>query len=161
MNCNDSGKTKYITTANASGASAPARNTDCQPYAGIKTAAKAPPTAPPTMKPDEVTIIRLTRIRPGLYSPASAMAFGMMAPIPSPVRKRSTSRSRIELAKIVPNEQIATNNKAPIRTGRLPTLSATTPKHKAPNVMPSRPAPNTDPNSAFDTPQSRMMAGAT
>ena len=73
----------------AAGTSPPTTNTARQPNAGINAALTKPPTAAPTVKPHDTSIMRVTRLPRGLNSPTSAIALGMMLPRPRPVMKRS------------------------------------------------------------------------
>ena len=100
-------------------------------------------------------------MRAGLYSPASATAFGTIAPIAKPVTKRSTSNSFTELAPAVKNMASARNSAAAISTGRRPSLSATTPRASELISMPNSPAPNTGPRLALLICHSLITAGAT
>ncbi|MBB3261929.1 hypothetical protein F4827_006829 [Paraburkholderia bannensis] len=113
------------------------------------------------MKPHETIIISVTRMRRGLYSPASAIAFGMMQPRPSPATKRQNTSSPIECAKPVAIMQAEKNSVAPISTGRRPILSATVLNVSEPTSMPNSPAPNTGASVSFAMPHSRITTGAT
>ena len=139
----------------------PTRNTERQPKAGINAALTNPPTAAPTVKPQETHIMRVTRELLGLNSPTSAMAFGMMLPRPKPVMKRNTSKLSMVVTCVVSNMQAAKKKVEMISTGRRPRRSPTGVNTSEPSSMPNRPAPNTGPRLALLTPQSPMMAGAT
>ncbi len=160
-NCIDSGNRKIISTPITSGTTPPTWNTDCQPKRGINAADSKPPSTAPKVKPHETSIIRVTRLRTGLYSPASAIAFGMIAPSPRPVTKRSTMSCPTVPAMGVSNMQAAKNKVAAINTGRRPMRSARMLKQSEPTSMPNKPAPNTGPRLALAMPHSWMMAGAT
>jgi len=56
----------------------PTMKTDCQPQAGINRAEMSPPRTAPTVNQQDTSIMIVTRLRLGLNSPASAMAFGML-----------------------------------------------------------------------------------
>ncbi len=90
-NCGDSGSPQTIAIAIASGITPPKMNTDRQPKAGIIHAATKPPRAAPTVKPTVMHIMNVTRLRLGLNSPMSAVAFGMMQPMPMPAMNRNQS----------------------------------------------------------------------
>ena len=60
-----------------------------QPNAGISQADTKPASAPPAVNPTEMQAMNVTRSRLGLYSPISAVAFGMMQPRPIPAMKRT------------------------------------------------------------------------
>ena len=72
-----------------SGTAPPTKNTERQPKSGISHNATKPPTAAPAVKPTVMPIVSVTRLRFGLNSPTSAVAFGMMQPRPSPEMSRS------------------------------------------------------------------------
>ena len=113
------------------------------------------------MNPEDTIIINVTLNLAGLNSPASAIALGMMAPIASPVTKRSTKSLLIVEAYAVANMPIARNSIAAISTGRRPILSATMLRPSDPIMMPRRPAPNTGPSAVLVMCQSLISAGAT
>ena len=75
----------------SSGATPPTTNTERQPKCGISAAARKPPSAAPTEKPQNMIITMVARRRRGLNSEVIAMAFGIAPPRPSPVRKRIAS----------------------------------------------------------------------
>ena len=89
MNWSDSGSDPIISTAITSGIAPPTKNTERHPNAGISQAAKNPPTAAPAVNPTEIVAISATRSRRGLYSPMSAVPFGMMQPRPNPAMNRT------------------------------------------------------------------------
>ena len=60
----------------------PKRNTDRQPHSGISQFATKPPIAAPSVNPIVMHMTQATRVRFGLNSPTSAVAFGMMQPEP-------------------------------------------------------------------------------
>ncbi|MNL28710.1 hypothetical protein D3C87_1503670 [compost metagenome] len=63
----------------------------CQPNAGINLAEMNPPPAMPRLKPQNMLVTSRDFLRSGVYSDSSVVAFGIPAPNPKPVRKRSTS----------------------------------------------------------------------
>ncbi len=67
-----------------SGTAPPKMKTERQPKSGIIHAAMNPPIAAPAVKPTVMHIISVTRLASGLNSPISAVAFGMMQPMPIP-----------------------------------------------------------------------------
>lgn len=139
----------------------PTKNTERQPNAGISTALIKPPTTPPRVKPHETSIMTLTRVRRGLYSPASAIALGMMQPRPRPAANLKPTSWGIELAKAVSSMHTEKNRVAPISTGRRPILSARVLKASEPTSMPNKPAPNTGDSTSLLSPHSWISAGAT
>ncbi len=160
-NCSDSGSAMTIQTASNKGTRPPTQNTERQPKAGISAALTKPPSAAPSVKPHETSIIRLTRCSAVENSPTSAIAFGMMQPRPRPVTKRkavSTGKLSVNAVAII---ETAKKNVEPINTGLRPMRSASTDKPSAPSSMPKRLALKTGPSAAFDTCQSAMTAGAT
>jgi hypothetical protein len=157
----DSGSAIHISTPMTSGIAPPTKNTARQPKAGISAAVMRPPTTPPTVKPHETIIMSVTRTRRGLYSPASAMALGMMQPSPSPATKRQATSCSIDCANPVASMQTEKNSVAPISTGRRPILSASVLKVSEPTSMPKRPAPNTGASVSLAMPHSRITTGAT
>jgi hypothetical protein len=120
-----------------------------------------PPSAAPSVKPQETSIIRFTRCAALENSPTSAIAFGMMQPSPRPVMKRSVSSAGIVVTSGVASIANAKNSVEPISTGRRPIRSASTDKPSAPSSMPNRLALNTGPSAPFDTCHSRITLGAT
>ncbi len=125
-------------------------------------AAMNPPIAAPPVKPTPpMIIISAPRMRRGLYSPTSAVAFGMMQPRPMPATKRSTSSSPTELARAVKIVIAPKNRVAPISTGRRPTLSASILNTRDPTSTPKLPAPKTGPSAALAICQPRTISGAT
>ena len=136
-------------------------NTDRQPNAGIIQAATNPPSAAPTVKPTVMHIMNVTRLRFGLNSPMSAVAFGMMQPMPIPAMNRSQSNCGTSWAYAVAMAMIEKKSVAPMRTGRRPILSATMLKTSDPRSTPKLAAANTPPSCARGIPQSSTIAGAT
>jgi len=139
----------------------PTRKTACHPKRDSSAALTKPPSAAPTVKPHDTSIIQVTRVRAGLNSPASAIALGMMQPSPRPVTKRRISRALTVSTCVVASMHAAKKNVATISTGRRPKRSPSTPNTSEPTSMPNNPAPNTGPRLALVIFQSLMMAGAT
>jgi hypothetical protein len=83
----DSGRLGSITSNSSSGAAPPSMSTLRQPQSGIIHAARKPPSAAPSGKPQNMALVS-TRRAAGLYSLVSVTALGMAAPSPRPVRKR-------------------------------------------------------------------------
>ncbi len=126
----------------------------------MSQAERNPPSTAPTMKPFVTIIIVAMRLRRGLYSPTSAVAFGMIAPRPSPARKRIASSSGIERAWAVSSVKTPNAAVAASRTGRRPIRSASIPNASEPANSPASPAPNTGPSAALGSPHARASAGA-
>jgi hypothetical protein len=136
-------------------------NTDRQPKAGIIHSDTTPATAAPAVKPTVMHIMKVTRLRFGLNSPMSAVAFGMMQPMPIPAMNRSQRSCCTFCAKAVAIAIAEKNSVAPMRTGRRPILSATMLKTREPISTPKFAAEKTPPRSDRGMPQSATMAGAT
>ena len=160
-NCRDSGSRKIISTEITSGTMPPKIKTERHPNRGISPAAINPPIAAPTVKKFETSIITVTRIRAGLYSPARAMALGMMPPNPKPAMKRIASSSFAELALAVHSVSTAKYKAATISTGRRPILSESMLNKKDPSNTPVSAALNTKPICAPGILNSLITAGAT
>ena len=92
-NAGDSGSDIAIGTSSSNGTTPPTTKIERQPYCGISHAERKPPIMAPIVNPLVTIIIVLIRCDAGLYSPTSAVAFGRIAPSPSPARKRMTSSS--------------------------------------------------------------------
>ena len=104
----------------ARGMAPPTENTERHPHAGISHADANPQRAAPAVNPTVMLIISVTRRRRGLYSPMSAVAFGMMQPSPIPLMKRQPSSWGIEVAQAVSNVMAAKDIVAAMSTGRRP-----------------------------------------
>ena len=74
-----------------SGTNPPNMKTERQPNRGISHRDTPPASSAPPVKPTVMHIISVTRLRFGLNSPTSAVAFGMMQPMGIPAMKRSHS----------------------------------------------------------------------
>ncbi len=160
-NWSDSGRPQIISSAIASGTIPPKTNTDRQPKAGIIHRETIPASAAPNVKPTVMHIMNVTRLRFGLNSPMSAVAFGMMQPMPIPAMNRSHSSCCTFCAKAVAIAITEKNSVAPISTGRRPILSATMLNTSEPISTPKLAAANTPPSTDRGTPQSWTTAGAT
>ena len=121
-----------------------------------------PPIAAPPVNPTPpMTIISGPRSRRGLYSPTSAVAFGIMQPSPMPATKRRPSSSPTEAARAAAIVITPKKSVAPIKIGRRPILSASMLKTSDPTSTPKLLAPNTGPSAALETFHSRTISGAT
>ena len=110
-----------------------------------------PPIAAPPVNPTPpMIIISGPRSRRGLYSPTSAVAFGMMQPSPMPATKRSASSSPTDAARAAAIVMTPKNSVAPMRIGRRPILSASMLKTSDPTSTPKLLAPNTGPSAALE-----------
>ena len=98
--------------------------------------------------------MNVTRSRLGLYSPISAVAFGMMQPRPIPAMKRTMVNSSTDVTRAVSSVSSEKKTVAPNSTGRLPTLSATMVKIREPRRTPKLPAARTFPSTDRGTPHS-------
>ncbi len=112
------------------------------------------------MKPAPAIMIIGARRRCGLYSPTSALAFGMIVPRPMPVSRRITRSWGTEVTRAVRIIIPAKNSVAPMSTGRRPIRSASMLKKSAPIRTPKLAAANTGPSAALGTPHSRTIDGA-
>ena len=106
-------------------------------------------------------IVSVTRLRLGLNSPTSAVAFGMMQPRPSPEMSRSASNCSMFWANPVAIVSAENQSVAPMITGRRPILSASMLKSSDPISTPTLAAAKTGPSAGPPTPKSRITAGAT
>jgi hypothetical protein len=122
---------------------------------------KPPIAAPPVNPTPPMIIISGPRSRRGLYSPTSAVAFGMMQPSPMPPTKRSASSSPTDVARAAAIVRTPKKNVAPIRIGLRPILSASMLKTSDPTSTPKLAAPNTGPSAALPIPHARTISGAT
>ena len=114
-------------------------NTERQPNASMSAFATNPLIAAPSVKPIVMHIIQATRVRFGLYSPTSAVAFGMMDPKPIPAMNRSQRICSMSCANAVATVMTAKNSVAQTRTGRRPILSASMLNMTAPASTPACP----------------------
>ena len=129
-----------------SGTAPPTKKTERQPKSGISHSATKPPTAAPAVKPTVMPIVSVTRLRLGLNSPTSAVAFGMMQPRPSPEMSRSHSSCSTFCAKPVAIVRTENQSVAPMITGRRPILSASMLKSSDPMSTPTLAAAKTGPS---------------
>ncbi len=106
-------------------------------------AARKPPAAAPTVKPFVTIIIVAIRIRLGLNSPISAVAFGNTAPSPKPARKRMIPSSVSDVARADSSVNIENAIVAQSSTRRRPTLSPSMPNSIEPMNKPKSPDINT------------------
>src|SRR5579864_6665029 len=77
----------------------PKMNTARQPKCGISEAATNPPAPEPKLKPVNMIVSSSERLRDGTYSERSVVEFGIAAPRPRPVKKRSVTSCTGESAK--------------------------------------------------------------
>ena len=91
-------------------------------------------------------IVSVTRLRLGLNSPTSAVAFGMMQPRPRPEMSRSQSSCSTLCAKPVASVRSENQSVAPMITGRRPILSASMLKRSDPMSTPTLAAAKTGPS---------------
>src|SRR5262252_5283386 len=77
----------------ASGKTPPRISTDRQPWSSTRLAEASPPSAEPTVKPQNMVVTRKERRFSGQNSDVSVTEFGMAPPRPSPVRKRQITSS--------------------------------------------------------------------
>jgi len=122
---------------------------------------RKPPAAAPTVKPFVTIIIVAIRIRLGLYSPISAVAFGRTAPSPKPARNRMMPSSVSDVAR--PDNSVNAENAtvAQSSTRRRPIRSPSMPNNTEPMNRPASPAINTSVSVSLSIFQSVMIAGAT
>src|SRR5213592_3510865 len=100
-----------------------------------------PPSAEPTVNPQNIVVTRNERRGAGQYSEVSVTALGMAPPSPSPVRKRRNTSHQIDVA--CDDTRLATpkNSTQVSRTLLRPNRSASGPKTNAPTISPAKPAP--------------------
>lgn len=124
-------------------------------------AASSPPAAEPSVKPQNIVVTSSERHLAGAYSAISAVALGIAAPSPMPVRKRSAVSAGSEPANPDAKHQkpnVATDATISIR---LPTRSATGPAIIEPTAYPTSAAPSVGPSASRDTWNVLTSIGAT
>ena len=151
---------KISTTARMRGSTPPRISTPCQPKSWSSAAADSPPSAPPIVKPQNMTMTNRERLRSGQYSEVIVIAAGIAPPRPIPVMKRQIVSPSMVVA--VAEAMLATAKAAvaKISTALRPTLSASGPKTKAPAISPNSPAPNKGASCAGVTFHCARSAGA-
>ena len=91
-NCSDSGRPQIISSAiDERDSAAEDEHRSPAERGDHPQRRRAPASAAPPVKPTVMHIISVTRLRFGLNSPTSAVAFGMMQPMPMPAMNRSQS----------------------------------------------------------------------
>ena len=125
------------------------------------SAAIPPPTAEPSEKPMNITMIMVARLRCGAYSHVSAIGLGMAPPSPRPVTKRQTRRLVVDSAVTVSSEVTPNHSVQKMMTGLRPIRSASGLNASAPSMSPNRPAANTGPSSPGFRLQALLSVGAT
>ena len=143
------------------GAMPPTTNTERQPKCGISAAARKPPSAAPTEKPQNMIITMVARRRRGLNSEVMATAFGIAPPRPSPVRKRIASSALTSWTKAVASAPRPNARVEKMMIFLRPMRSASGPNSSAPIISPNRPAENTGPSAPRVMPHSLAIEGAT
>src|SRR5687767_1289065 len=79
------------------GSMPPSSRTEVQPYPATRCAAARPPKADPSVKPQNIKVVRNDRRFSGQNSEVSVIAFGIAPPRPMPVRKRRMVNSVIDV----------------------------------------------------------------
>ena len=149
-----------ISTPKASGTKPHHNNAVRQPYSGMIHAAKNPPAAAPSGKPQYMVFTIMARLRAGQYSLNSVTALGMAAPKPKPVIKRKTPISHKLSAKADAVQNPENTSTDTVSTGFRPNLSAKGPDVTAPAAKPNNAALNTGARSFLPMPQSSDRLGA-
>lgn len=147
-------------TASKSGVTPPSTSTLRQPKCGIIHAARKPPQAAPSGKPQNIRLMMVARRWSGQYSPIIVTALGMAAPRPTPVTKRSHVSSPM-LVENAETRQVAPNSStAPSSIERRPTRSESGPETSAPQARPNSAALSTGASAGLEMPHSPSSEGA-
>src|SRR5215213_1318181 len=115
----------------------PSTSTLRQPQSGIIQAARKPPKAALSGKPQNMVLVSVARRPSGQYSLISVTELGMAAPSPSPVINRQPT-SWVKLPENAEVRQAAPRTKTePTRIALRPKRSASGPAAKAPATKPN------------------------
>ena len=123
MKRTDSGIFSSNSTPSSSGVTPPRISTLRQPKCGIIHAARKPPNAAPSGKPQNIRLITVARRLSGQNSPIIVTAFGIAAPVPTPVMKRRIVRCPIVVEKADIRHATPNRNTEPSSSERRPSLS--------------------------------------
>ncbi|MNY42562.1 hypothetical protein D3C86_1774650 [compost metagenome] len=107
-----------------------------------------------------MALVSVERRPSGQYSLINVTAFGMAAPRPTPVMKRSTVRVHRSGEKAEPRQAVANNATEATSTSLRPSLSASGPALRAPAARPNSAALSTGARSGLLTPHSVIRWGA-
>ena len=143
-----------------SGAMPPSTSTLRQPHSGIIQAARKPPKAAPSGKPQNMALVSVARRPSGQYSLISVTALGMAAPSPRPVMKRQTTRWVRSAEKAEARQATPMTSTEPTRTALRPKRSASGPADRAPNARPNSAALRTGASAGRSMPHSVISDGA-
>jgi hypothetical protein len=138
----------------------PSTSTLRQPNCGIIHAARKPPNAAPSGKPQNIALVRVARRRSGQYSLISVTAFGIAAPRPTPVTKRSALSCVRSAAKADDRQATPNSSTEPTSTRLRPRRSASGPANSAPPARPNSAALSTGASAGLVTPHSLISDGA-
>src|ERR1700686_4285068 len=105
-------------------------STERQPYSPTRLAEAKPPSADPTVKPQNMVVTRNERRFSGQYSEVRVTELGIAPPRPRPVRKRRTTSSHSELECADIRQGSPKNSTHTTRTVLRPNLSARGPNRK-------------------------------
>jgi len=156
----DSGSSSAISTATSTGAAPPSISTLRQPRCGIIHAARKPPKAAPSGKPQNMALVSMARLPSGQYSLIRLTAFGIAAPRPRPVTKRSSASSSRLVAKADHRQDTPNSSTDVARISLRPRRSDSGPAKMAPAARPNRAALSTGASAGRVTPQSLISDGA-
>ena len=138
----------------------PSTRTLRQPHSGIIQAARKPPNAAPSGKPQNMALVSVARRPSGQYSLIRVTAFGMAAPSPRPVMKRQTTRWSRLPANADARQAAPITSTEPTSTVLRPRRSASGPEDRAPNARPNSAALRTGASAGRSTPHSVISDGA-
>src|SRR5207245_2034102 len=116
--------------------------TERQPYASTMCADARPPSAEPTVKPQNIVVTRNKRCFSGQYSEVRVTELGIAPPRPSPVKQRSITSTHNEVEYVDIRLASPKNSTQNRRMVLRPNLSASGPNRNAPAISPTSPAPN-------------------
>ncbi len=119
-----------------------------------------PPKVAPRAKPTDCKPMASARQRAFAYSLVSTLAFTILQPIPTPVKKRSMPKVHGPCAHSVATINAPAANKLPSTSGRRPQRSESGVKKTEPTVMPIIPADSSQPRVTFVNSQSLTTADA-
>ena len=138
----------------------PSTSTLRQPRCGIIQAARKPPSAAPSGKPQNMVLVMVARRWLGQYSLISVTALGMAAPRPSPVTKRSPTSCGMFCEKAEARQPRPNTSTAPTSTRLRPSRSASGPASSAPAASPNSAALSTGASAILLAPHSLASEGA-
>ncbi len=160
MKRTDSGSIASMASASTSGAMPPSASTLRQPNWGISQAARKPPNAAPSGKPQNIALVSVARSRSGQYSLISVTALGMAAPRPRPVSKRSAVSCSSDCANDEARQAMPKTSTAATSSILRPSQSASGPDASAPKARPNSAALRTGASAGLVTPHSLTSDGA-